>query len=49
MIYQEPGVRYGYSITNLIALGNKLLFTARMALMSVASAMTSSCFPSPLD
>lgn len=28
MVYQEPGVSYGYSINNLIALGNKLLFTA---------------------
>jgi ELWxxDGT repeat protein len=28
MIYQEPGVSYGYAINDLIALGNKLLFTA---------------------
>jgi ELWxxDGT repeat protein len=28
LIYQEPGVSYGYSINELTALGNKLLFTA---------------------
>jgi ELWxxDGT repeat protein len=31
MIYQEPGVSYGYAINNLTALGSKLLFTAPYA------------------
>jgi ELWxxDGT repeat protein len=28
LVYQEPGVSYGYAINNLTVVGNKLLFTA---------------------
>lgn len=28
LVYQEPGYSFGYSVENLIVLGNQLLFTA---------------------
>jgi ELWxxDGT repeat protein len=28
MVYEEPGINFGYAIENLTRLGNQLLFTA---------------------